>query len=86
MKYAMQVGMGLLAISSLAMGRNADAGEKELLEILLANHVITEQQYDSLSEGAEAWEERQKKITWVERIQLKGDMRLRQERIDIDGR
>ena len=70
-------------------GPAAQAGEKELLDVLLQNSVITQQQYDQLVATYVVEKEQQAARTvqasWPERISLSGDMRVRHERIDVDN-
>ncbi len=76
----------ILAVATALTLSNVSAADKELLDILKSNGAITSVQYGELLKKAEESDEILKKMDWASRIKIKGDLRLRQEFIDINGK
>jgi len=84
-KLKLSTGMILMGVAGLAVN-NASAADKELLDILKSNGAITEKQYTELLNKGKESDEALKKMAWARRIKIKGDLRLRQEFVDINGK
>jgi len=84
-KLKLSIGVILMGVAGLAVN-NASAADKELLDILKSNGAITEKQYSELLNKGKESDEALKKMAWAGRIKIKGDLRLRQEFVDINGK
>jgi len=76
----------ILAVATALTLSHASAADKELLDILKSNGSITSVQYEALLKKSEKSDEMLKNIAWAERIKIKGDLRVRQEFVDIDAK
>ncbi len=86
----------LLAISAgLLLANNAQATDKDLLDALYQNGVLTKVQYENLVKKVESKEkevaqaalspEKAQALDWATRVKIGGDMRFRHENIDTES-
>jgi len=75
----------ILAGATAFAANNVVAADKDLLDMLKSNGAITEAQYNELIKKGEKSTNMLKNMAWAERITIKGDLRVRQEFINIDA-
>lgn len=88
MKPLFRKAAGLTMASGLLLASHgASASDEKLLEILLKNHVITEEQHAQLAEAIKSEEETNLvKAADAMKIKIAGDVRFRHEAIDDDAK
>ena len=93
MKEPFKLALGAVLLSSTALTSNAFASDKELLNTLLENGVLTKAQYEKLVSQAEEKEVRMTEkstnlsdIDWASRVNISGDIRVRYEDKQSDAK